>query len=397
MQKLIYFLLLLPFFADSQNDIRLFVFGNSLINHTFEVQPPTPSQETSVPHWFQILSEAGGHQFAVDGQFGFLPQHRNVPPIPNWGFDIVRGVWDADLIPFSAADFNTILLTPANFIQWQVPSENFPGESFSPIEATQEVFQWCADQEEDMTFYIYENWADMAPYLSNGFPPTAQEWSTYNQYVQGEFKDWFADYHEAVATQFPDNSVCLIPVGTTISRLLQTVPFNQIPIDELYQDDAPHGLSTIYFLAAMITYSAIHQEPAPRTLEIDPIVHQTVRDNYAAVVDFIWETLLNATDDSGANTALCASRIIDDINDLETETVDIQFQNPVRDVIELTTDLSFTTARIYDLHGRVCHATANVKDETMTIDCSNLPAGWYVLSLQDAEGRLLGERQFVRQ
>jgi hypothetical protein len=391
MRKTLFLFLFFPIFGQTQQDIRMFVFGNSLINHTFEVSPPTPSQETSVPHWFQLLTDAGGHTYAVDGQFGFLPQHRNVPPIPQWGFDIVDGVWDADLIPFSAADFTHILLTPANFLQWQAPNENFPGESFSPVEATQTVFEWCANQEDNLSFYIYENWADMAPYLSNGFPPTDQEWAAYNAYVQGEFSDWFLDYYEEVATQFPNECVRMIPVGTTISRLLQIAPFNQIPITELYEDDAPHGRPTIYFLAALITYSAMYEERAPMNLVIDPIIHETVRDNYEAVVDFVWNELLTFTDQSGNNLAFCTSSIIDNIAEQQVDNFSIQFENPVQNTLTIQTNLPFDKVRIHDLNGSVRY-----EGTSTTIDVSNLPVGVYILSVYDRINRRLGSRKCVK-
>ncbi len=65
----------------AQKDIRNFIFGHSLINHAIQVNP-TPSQETSIPHWMHFLTAENDNTYAVDGQFGFLGSHQNLPPIP---------------------------------------------------------------------------------------------------------------------------------------------------------------------------------------------------------------------------------------------------------------------------------------------------------------------------
>ncbi len=44
----------------SGDTLRTFIFGHSLIHHEAQVNP-TPSQETSVPHWFHLLSAEAGH------------------------------------------------------------------------------------------------------------------------------------------------------------------------------------------------------------------------------------------------------------------------------------------------------------------------------------------------
>lgn len=131
-----------------QKAIRTFIFGHSLIHHELQLHP-TPSQETSVPHWSHFFAEAAGHSYAVSGQYGFLPQHANLPPIAQWGFDFVQGAWDSDNEPFSAADFTSILITPGNFIQWQGPADNYYNEDISPLEATTSIMDWCVEQEED--------------------------------------------------------------------------------------------------------------------------------------------------------------------------------------------------------------------------------------------------------
>ncbi|MFK7787804.1 MAG: hypothetical protein AB8B56_21965 [Crocinitomicaceae bacterium] len=158
----------------SQDTLKTFIFGHSLINHEAQVNI-TPSQETSVPHWFHFLAEEAGYNYAVSGQYGFLPQHANLPPIAQWGFDYAAPAWDSDNFPFSYPNFDNILITPGNFIQWQGPSVDYYNDTLSPLDYTNQIFDWVNAEEDSLTLYVYENWPDMGGFLSQGFPPSQSE------------------------------------------------------------------------------------------------------------------------------------------------------------------------------------------------------------------------------
>jgi hypothetical protein len=112
----------------------MYIFGHSLIVHA------TDSDETTVPHWLHLLAHEGGHDVSVSGQYGFLPQHANLPPTAQWGFSEVASAWDSDTQNFTDANFNTILLTAANFVQDQPSNVNYHGNSTtSPVSATLEI------------------------------------------------------------------------------------------------------------------------------------------------------------------------------------------------------------------------------------------------------------------
>lgn len=290
----------------AQDTLRTFVFGHSLINHEFQVNV-TPSQETSVPHWFHFLAEEAGYDYELSGQYGFLTTHVNLPPIAQWGFDFVPPAWDSDNEPFSAANFGNILITPGNFIQYQAPTLPYFNSTLTPLTATDSIFDWVNLQQDSLDLYIYENWPDMAGFLGAGFPPTAAEWTAYNNYLNAGFHDWFLEYHDSLATAFPNQCVSMIPVGPVISSLLSQSPFDQIPIDSLYEDDAPHGMATTYFLAAMVTYMAMYQEQTPLSYTAPPIIHSVIRNNYSTVVTHIWNELQNFNYPNGDSRVFCTS------------------------------------------------------------------------------------------
>ena len=288
----------------SQDTLKTFIFGHSLINHEFQVNI-TPSQETSVPHWFHFLAQEAGYNYAASGQYGFLPQHANLPPISQWGFDYVAPAWDDFSQSFNEANFDNILITPGNFIQYQGPSVDYYNDNQSPLDYTSQIFDWVNQQQDSLTLYIYENWPDMGPFLSQGFPPTSQEWTNYNAEVNGAFHDWFLEYHDSLMLAHPNHCVRMIPTGPIISNLLQQSPYDQIAVDTLYEDDAPHGRPTVYFLAAMITYMAMYEEQPPASYQPTAFIDPIIANNYQQVSDFIWSELLSFNDMQGNSRVFC--------------------------------------------------------------------------------------------
>ena len=281
---------------------RLFVFGHSLIDHR-PPSPPTPSDETTVMHWVSIVADYQSKHFAGGGIYGFLPTHaNNLPTSPNWYYDTVNIVWDDSIHTFGEANIKDVMITPGNFIQSYPPTMMYygPDSIYTPLTATAKVFNWVdAQQTSPMRYYIYENWPEMSNFLSNDIPPTNAEWQAYNQFLLGDFHDWFITYQDSLLLRFPDLSPRMIPVGPILSKLLNSPQLANIPFGDLYQDADPHGRPTIYFLAGMVTYMALYAEAVPVNIPIDPIVHQDVRDNFGFIIDNIWDELINFVDGNG--------------------------------------------------------------------------------------------------
>lgn len=363
-----------------------YIFGNSLVHHEFQVNQ-TPSQETSVPHWLHFLSETAGHTYEISGQYGFLPQHADLPPISNWSFDFAENAWDSDNENFQDVDFTNIIITPANFIQWQAPDSNYPMEQISPISASQDIIGWCLDQKESMVIHIYEGWPDMAPYLSNGFPPNGDEWLTYDQYMNGEFHSWFLEYLEIL--QASTNSTCLkiIPVGSTISALLKEEPLNGIQIADLYEDDAPHGTSTLYFLASLVTYMASYEEIAPLNFQIDPIIHPLVSENYQSIVEFIWDELNNMNGNDGQSQVFC-NTISSNKNEsfLRNKEVEI-IPNPIHQEFKVLSKLDIYSLEFFNVYGQLQYTSSTHGKEYF--DSNELKKGAYIMRGKNEDGEIL--------
>ncbi len=392
------FLLIQTWGLLGQKNITNFIFGHSLINHEFQVNP-TPSQETSVPHWFHDLAIASGHNYTVSGQYGFLTQHVNLPPIAQWGFDNVPGAWDSDNEPFTDADFSHILITPANFAQWQAPNINYFNENTSPVQATVDIFEWCLAQEPDIKLFIYENWPDMAPYLSADFPPNDQEWDAYNAYTNGDFHQWFLEYHDLVLENMPNNAcVKMIPVGPAISTVLNQAPFNQIPVTDLYEDDAPHGRPNIYFIAALVSYMAMYEEKPSSNYPIQNIIHPILSDNYQLCVDIIWDYLQSFNFSNGESRVFCNNPILSQTEISTNQSSFRVFPNPAKAIINIESKLNKfdgpLSFEIFNSFGQVIQ-NGQLNNNVTSITLGQTRSQFAYILIRDKNGKVIYQEKII--
>jgi len=359
---------------DAQEHKNIYIFGHSLIVH----DPPaiaTPSNETTVPHWLHFLAEAQSNSVAVSGQYGFLQQHDDLPPFSQWGFDVVAPAWESDTETFSEANFDTVLITAANFIQDQASNVAYYNDpNTTPVSATVSIVDWVNIQNPEMVTYIYENWPDMAGFIAGeSFPPSTSEFENYNSYTIGDFHDWWLDYQDFLVAERPNETIKMIPIGPIISKLLDEAPFNQIPITDLYEDNAPHGRPTIYFLAALITYSAIYQNPVPSNFVPPSIINTTVASNYGYITNFIWNELLAFNFNSGESRVFVNNPLnIDDIASADFKL----YPNPAKDYIQIDTVIDNYSIECFNVLGKQIDVNRSALNES--IDTSNLESGvWF--------------------
>ncbi len=368
------------------------MFGHSLIHHEFQVNP-TPSQETSVPHWMHFLAQDSGNSFKVSGQYGFLAQHADGAVFSQWYFDHVESAWDSEMEPFEDVDFNNIVLTPANFVQWQGPAENIPGTNYSVISATEKVIQKCLALDQNVDVFIYENWPDMAPFLTGFFPPDEGAWSNYNTYLNGDFHDWFLEYYESVKISFPNVCIKMIPVGPVISRVLDSPPFDQIPLGELYEDDAPHGRPTLYFIASIITYAAMYEELPSKDFSGSTFIHPIVLNNLDPLLSLIWQEMIEYEDIEEQYLSFCNN--ITQNTALKKMDISI-FPNPVYDQFYISGLSNSGHYVIKDFLGRIHFANRLDHNNTEVVDVSHLPSGLYILEVYNRNNKVFYSSKILK-
>ena len=178
----------------------------------------------------------------------------------------MQGVWGPSQGSFGDAGFDAVVVTPANFIQYQLPDVPYEGDNPSgetPLGAMQKLFDWVHEESPESALYVYEGWAEMDG-ITGRFPPRERAFETYHEVNRGDYHQWYLDLIGMLEVTRPDYEVELIPVASVLAGLMaEGGPLADVPPADLYEDSAPHGTASLYFLAAMVTYAWIYEVPPP--------------------------------------------------------------------------------------------------------------------------------------
>ncbi|KAB2539503.1 type I secretion protein [Salipiger aestuarii] len=275
--------------AEGREAADVYVFGNSLVHYLGE------TARSNVPHWLGAMAEADGRRLALDGQWGFLRDFAGgLPPRPNWSFPGVASAWDPGRGAFGDAGFDAVLVTPANFIQYQAPDMAYEGDNpggESPLGATLKVLDWMLGHTGGVPVWIYEGWAEMSS-LVGRFPPPDQALRRYQAFNAGDYHAWYLDLTEALRGARPDADVRLLPVASVLAGLLGDGGLLEtLPAEALYVDADPHGTPTLYFLAAMVVYSALYETPPPAGYQPPDSLHPQVTSAYPQLAQAVWQAV----------------------------------------------------------------------------------------------------------
>ncbi|MDA5558623.1 calcium-binding protein [Shimia sp. MMG029] len=278
--------------TDKTDDQRIYVYGNSLVHHL------TDSDETTVPHWMAVLAEAAGTELRLDGQWGFLRDFaESGRPSANWRLQDVERAWTRAYRNFGDVGWDTVLITPANFIQYRAPElpyEDSNPSNASPLSATLAVIDNIEGRLQDaapVRYAIYEGWAYMGNQIDS-FPPDAEQMVRYLRHNTGAYRDWFDTYMAQLRAARPEVQIDLVPVATVLTQLLDGGVLEGIPSDVLFTDDAPHGTATLYLLAGAITYVTLFEAELPLAVALPATIDPDVRTYWEAVRDEIHRLVL---------------------------------------------------------------------------------------------------------
>lgn len=387
------------FVANAQQDMHTYFGVNSLCNHLVQVNP-TPSQETAAMHWMYFLAREANHDFTVSGNFMSLIHSASPGYVPfenNWltDFDSIPEGWDSFNTPFDQSDIDNVVITPYNFSQWTSPNTNytFIDTTLSPVTAIDAFVSYVTTERPNTPVYIYEGWNDMGMFTNGNFPPSSSEYNTWinSTLFNSSYHDWFVELHDSATAQHPNDCVKMIPVGPIIGELLNTAPYNTMVVDSIFEDDAPHGRPTIYFIAGMITYMALFEEQPPQSYIppsqfIDPVVIA----NYNDLSNEIWNLLNGFNYADGTSRVFCSTSV-----SIEEEEMALQqfkvFPNPAVNSFQIETEMDYDVIVLRNLLGAVVAEARNAR----TIDVQSLPTGIYLVELQQNDGRRLGVQQVV--
>lgn len=293
-------------------ELKAFFFGNSLVHH-LEGLP-----ETSVPYWLQVIARADGNTLRADGKWGFLPNFADqLPPDPNWTISGVRSAWSQRLGSLANVGVETVVINPANFIQSEPPTHRYTWDNpkgYSPVSATLKVMDWVRVDAPQTRIFIYEGWGELAADAKR-FPPRPVELQRFWERNAGSYHNWYLDYVAALRQERPNARVSLIPVASSLARLMALPELTSLSGTDLFTDDAPHGTATTYFLAALIAYEPLFGQPLPAELKLPNTVHPLVREHYPIIRAVLAETQATARPTSHVSPPASARE-----TEAETET-----------------------------------------------------------------------------
>jgi hypothetical protein len=182
--------------------------------------------------------------------------------------------------------------------------DNFEGVNFDPSATNgfgfayttrllQIIDAWESNAPNPGRVYsIYAGWPDMGPY---GDPATltATQRNNYIAHALGTYQTWMERLVAQLRAARPALNIRLHDVNRATILAWRDTVVNTIPASTLFEDDAPHGRSTWYFLAAVADYIEIYDEKPPAGFVFNPAwgVSSVVTSNYQAIVDHIYGTL----------------------------------------------------------------------------------------------------------
>jgi hypothetical protein len=284
---------------------KTFWFGHSLVNHD--------NAKASIPYWLSELSYANGKGYASDGIFGqildFVEQGL-VPPSPHrlWGIADIDKAWFKS---FADTNYDAVLMTAPNFIQTTQTSPYDPywvngvPMNKNTVDYGESLFEGVRDHEPGVKVYIYENWPDIDMFHrhaggeSEAFPPSLSAFQLYKNYTRDTYHQWHLDWQDGVNSRSGSNNVKIVPVGSVIAGMLSDIEaLRALEASDLFEDSS-HGYPSLYFLAALIHYSALYAETAPVNFAFPSEIHPLIQDNYPEIVNYIWLALQGFNDLSG--------------------------------------------------------------------------------------------------
>lgn len=272
--------------------VDTYAYLNSLHNHDAGLG----NLNTSTANWVARMATVapnGGNTYTCGWMFGFAnawttppaSQGQEVATSPH----IVGGTW-----------------TGCNLVEVvEFVPDNFDGPTFDPSSTnnlgfayTQRLLEiidaWETNAPNaNRSYVIYAGWPAMDAY---GDPATLTptQAANYQAYALGAYQTWLQTLLSQLQAALPSLNIRLNNVSRAVITTWRDTAVSTIPATALFEDNAPHGTATWYFLAGIAEYMELFNEKPPSNFVINPAwgVHQTVVDNYQTIVNFMW-TVLN--------------------------------------------------------------------------------------------------------
>jgi hypothetical protein len=277
--------------------VDVYAFLNSLHNH----DAGAGDANTSTGNWVRRMAVAapnGGNTYTLGWQFGFaapggwtdLPRSSQQEVAPN------VYISDPDSPSWTGAtNIETVELVPDNFFGPLVAPDEPNSEGWVyTTRFLHHIDLWEANAPNASRVYaVHGGW----PLLSGNFgsvaSQTTEQRAAYIAHALGTYQAWLDSLTSLLQAARPSLNIVQFGINRASMLAWRDTVVSTIPIADLFEDNAPHGRSTMYFINAVANYIELFNEKPPAGFTFDGAwgVHSALTSNYQAIVDYIWGVL----------------------------------------------------------------------------------------------------------
>lgn len=266
----------------------VFAYLNSLHNH----DAGAGNANTSTANWVARMAPSGGNIYTCGSMFGFA-NGWTTPPLAG-GQEVVTSPYMSGTSWTGGNQIEVVEIVPDNFEGPSVNPSTPNGLGFAYVPRLLQIIDaWELNAPNaDRVYAIHGGWPDMGPY---GDPNTltVTQRNNYIAYALGPYQTWLELMVAQLRIARPTLNIQLYRINESTILAMRDTIVNTIPANTLFEDDAPHGRSTMYFLAAVANYIELFNEKPPANFVFNPAwgVSPVVTSNYQAIVDYIYSIL----------------------------------------------------------------------------------------------------------
>lgn len=269
----------------------VFAYLNSLHNH----DAGAGDANTSTANWIaRMAPEApnGGNIYTCGSMFGFA-NGWTTPPMAG-GQEVASSPHMSGTSWAGGSQIEVVEIVPDNFEGPTVDPSVSNGLGFAYVPRILQIIDaWEQNAPNANRVYaVHGGWPDMGPY---GDPATltVTQRNNYIAYALGTYQTWLELMETQLRAARPGLNIQLFKINEATILAWRDTVVNTIPASTLFEDDAPHGRATMYFLAAIANYIELYDEKPPAGFVFNPAwgVSSVVTSNYQTIVDYIYAVL----------------------------------------------------------------------------------------------------------
>lgn len=289
--------------------VDIYSMYHSLHNHSYpESDQHEGTRVANWVHWYGQQAPNGGNAQTIAALFDLRDTARLNPP--QAGVTHEHAIDSPHILLFTRTwdrceNIDVVQMLPDNFNSWgydpDVETNWVPPTPIATVLRTR-IDEWELNAPNpDRWYSVYVSWPNLGAAGMAGDDPAAATPTIKANWIAlalGAYQDWWELLLTRLQSTHPTVDIRLHQINRALVLALRDTAASTVPMTELFEDGV-HGRSTLYCLAAIAEYIELYNEkpPAgftfPTAMQSDPArrVHQTVVENFPAIVDYIWGVL----------------------------------------------------------------------------------------------------------